>query len=450
MNIESLQEKLADLSARSAEILDLVDTENRELTTAESREVDELLTKSENLEKQLFRLNKLENFTNRMEAGSGRKTEHNPIEPQNQGLYPAPGNSRISVEAPRKPKVSLGDFCLAAKNSAVIARGGGKLDNLSHKILNAGASTYSTEGVGADGGFAVPPFFQTEIMEKVTGEDSLLSLCNLNETPSSTYTLPKDESSPFDESGGVQAYWEGEGEQLTQSKIALESEILKLNKLTALVPVSEELMEDAPALDSYLRRKVPVKFDFKITDALINGTGAGRPTGILNSGCLVSVAKESGQAADTVQFENIVNMQARMYSGSWKNAVWMINQDITPQLQTMFIEGTSSSIPVYLPANSVAGKPYETLYGRPVIPSQACQTLGDKGDIILCDWSQYLAIMKTGGIRDDVSIHLYFDYDMVAYRFILRISGQPWWRTAITPKNSSNTLSCFVSLDARA
>jgi hypothetical protein len=64
--------------------------------------------------------------------------------------------------------------------------------------------------------------------------------------------------------------------------------------------------------------------------------------------------------------------------------------------------------------------------------------------------SQYMAIMKTGGMRSDVSIHLYFDYDMLAYRFILRLGGQPWWRTYITPSNSAKTLSCFVTLAARA
>ena len=43
----------------------------------------------------------------------------------------------------------------------------------------------------------------------------------------------------------------------------------RLDKLTALIPVSEELMEDAPAMDGYLRRKVVDVFTFKVNRAII-------------------------------------------------------------------------------------------------------------------------------------------------------------------------------------
>lgn len=449
VDVETLQQRLLDLNQKSIDIVNKAQAEERDLSDEEQAELEKVDGDYKAAKRQLDHLERIEDQTAQLQAGVGRKTEPNPIAPQNQEPNQAPANSRITVISPSdKGKHgfnSFGQFAQAVRNAHPAM--GVQVDP---RLIQNAPSTYSTEGIGADGGFAVPPDFRTEIMEKVTGEDALLSRVDKLESAGNSVTFPKDETTPWDASGGIQAYWEGEASQLTQSKIALESEIFKLNKLTSLVPVTEELMEDAPAIDSYLRRKVPEKFDFKITDALINGTGAGRPTGILQAPALVSVAKESGQAADTIQFENIVNMWARMYGPCRSKAVWMINQDIEPQLFTMAFEGTSSSVPVYLPANSLAGSPYGTLLGRPVIASQACQTLGDKGDIMLCDWSQYLAILKTGGIRGDVSIHLYFDYDMVAYRFIMRMSGQPWWRTAITPKNSSNTLSCFVSLDARA
>jgi Phage capsid family. len=55
----------------------------------------------------------------------------------------------------------------------------------------------------------------------------------------------------------VQAYWDGEGLAATQSKPQLQERTIKLNKLRALVPVTEEILEDASAMDSYLRRKRP-------------------------------------------------------------------------------------------------------------------------------------------------------------------------------------------------
>jgi hypothetical protein len=47
-------------------------------------------------------------------------------------------------------------------------------------------------------------------------------------------------------------------------------------------------------------------------------------------------------------------------------------------------------------------------------------------------------------------MHLWFDYAVLAYRFIIRIAGQPWWGTYITPRDGANYLSWAVTLDERA
>jgi HK97 family phage major capsid protein len=172
----------------------------------------------------------------------------------------------------------------------------------------------------------------------------------------------------------------------------------------------------------------------------------------MNSPALVTVAKETSQTADTILFANIVKMWARTYAPCRARGVWLINQDIEPQLLQMSFDpaATAGMVPAYMPANGAAGSPYATLMGRPVVPINAAQTLGDLGDISLVDLSQYMTVIKSGGIRQDVSIHLFFDYDMTAFRFIMRVGGRPWWGSAITPANSTNTLSCFVTLAERA
>ena len=73
---------------------------------------------------------------------------------------------------------------------------------------------------------------------------------------------------------------------------------------------------------------------------------------------------------------------------------------------------------------------------------EQCRTVGDLGDIYLCDWSQYLVGQKSGsggGLQFAQSIHLKFDYDQTAYRFVFRVDGQPLWKSAITPLYGSNT-----------
>ncbi|TKS58783.1 MAG: major capsid protein [Nitrospira sp.] len=221
--------------------------------------------------------------------------------------------------------------------------------------------------------------------------------------------------------------------------------------------MTDELLEDVAALATYINRKAPRKIDFKVNLAIIQGNGAGQPLGILSSPALVSVAKETSQAADTIVAANIMKMYSRMYAPSRQNAVWLINQDIEPQLFSMQfavknVAGTENvgGVPVYLPANGLSMSPYATLFGRPVIPTQAMETLGDKGDILFADLSQYMSATKAGGIRQDVSIHLWFDYDVTAFRFVMRIAGQPWWATTVAARDGSTTYSPFVTLDERA
>jgi HK97 family phage major capsid protein len=83
------------------------------------------------------------------------------------------------------------------------------------------------------------------------------------------------------------------------------------------------------------------------------------------------------------------------------------------------------------------------------MPIEQCSTLGDKGDIILADFSQYLLIDK-GQMQNATSIHVKFVNDETAFRFVYRLDGQPMWNSALTPYKGSDTLSPFVTLAERA
>ena len=78
---------------------------------------------------------------------------------------------------------------------------------------------------------------------------------------------------------------------------------LKLKKLIGLCYLTDELGNDSAAMESVITTAFTREFGFVLDDVIINGTGAGQPIGILNSGCLVTQAKESGQKAATVVAE---------------------------------------------------------------------------------------------------------------------------------------------------
>jgi len=211
------------------------------------------------------------------------------------------------------------------------------------------------------------------------------------------------------------------------------------NSLTKFSPISIEPFVTS-ALDDAL--------DFALSEVFIDGSGAGKPLGILNSDSLVSVAAEAEQSADTIEIENILQMFARHYG---TNKEWFANVDCLPQIATMVIAGGGTSTPVFMPAGGATGRLSDTLLGRPIRWNDHAKTLGDAGDIILADWSQYLVglFKGDGGMEVAESIHLKFDYNQKALRFTFYVDGQSWWPTPFTPKNSTKTRSPFVVTVAR-
>lgn len=468
MNIELLRERAAIANGEAQKISKLAEDEKRDLTVEEATKLDGFLNNFEALTADIERLTKLEEQTALLMTGQGRKTQ--PAEPV-QTIGDGTGDiqlARQNSQNKREPATpirptpsnwnfqSLGEFALDVKRACV--RGGQQSDKLQLSEKLASATTYGNEGTGSDGGFAVPPDFRTAIMQTIMGEDSLLTRCDQITVQGNNFTCPVDETTPWQTSGGILATWDGEGIAATQSKPQLGERTVKLNKLRALVPLTEEILEDASAMDSYLRRKAPDKINFKINLAIVQGTGVGMPLGVLNSPALVTVAKESGQQANTIVANNIFKMYNRMYGPLRSQAVWIYNQEIEPQLFKLSVPGTDNTGNavtgwgglVYNPPGGLSASPFGTLMGRPCIPTQACPALSSAGDIQFVNLSQYLAILKSGpNPRVDVSMHLWFDQDLTAFKFSLRMGGTTWWSTTASPLAGSNTYSPFVALGAR-
>lgn len=312
--------------------------------------------------------------------------------------------------------------------------------------LTRAASTFGNESSGPDGGYAIPPEFASEIASLAYAEESLLSRCDNTPISGNTMTFPKDETTPWG-STGITAAWEGEGAQSTPKKPALGESQLKLRKLKVLVAASDELLADAPAMSAYITRKCGEAVDWKVNDAIVNGTGAGMPLGLFKAASLVSQAKETSQTADTIVAANIAKMYGRVINGAGANLVWLVNPDAYQQIVTLSLNNN----PIWMPANEgIKSAPNGLLLGRPIVMTDACQTVGDKGDIILANMSGYRAITKAGGAEFASSMHLWFDQDLMAFRLIFRMDGQPALAAAVTPPNSAVTRSHFVTLDARA
>ncbi len=322
-----------------------------------------------------------------------------------------------------------------------------------HRLFQIQAATGLNETTPSDGGFLVNTDIGNEILQTVFSPAKIASRCRRIRVSGNANGIKipgLDESSRASGTrhGGVQGYWLDEAAQITASKPKFRQVELSLKKLAALVYTGDELLSDARMLGDYLAKVAGDELSFLLEDAIVNGSGAGQPLGILNAGCLATVDAESGQAADTVVAENIQKMWSRMLGSSRPNSVWLINQNVEPQLYSMALSVGTGGAPIFLPGGGMSEQPYATLYGRPIIPCEHCPTLGDLGDIILADFGGYLLAQK-GGIESAMSIHVKFDYDESVFRFVMRVDGQPALASAVTPFKGSDTLSHFVALAAR-
>jgi HK97 family phage major capsid protein len=459
MGIEELKARLLALSNQTQAIQDKAAAGGRELSNEEHQEIVVLADEFDRVESQLATLERTAQMQARVGGGQGRRTDpQGTPEPQNAGGRPRQADGlqnttlRTQSERDRWGFANLGEFA----RSVVDWQRGTRDPRI---VQNAALSTYSSEGIGADGGVAVPPEFRANIQRLVTGEDALLSRCDAQPTNSTMVIVPTDEDTVWGSSGGVRVYRRAEAGTMTQSKLALKDITVRIEELYALVPVTDGLLADAPLLASFLSEKAGQKMNFKITDEVINGTGSqGQMLGILNAPCVVSVAKEGSQAANTIVAANILKMFSRMPDAVRRNAVWLINQDIEPQLLTMNVAfnnaagsaGIAAGVSTMMPEGGMRYDPTNgTLMGRPIIATEACSTLGTVGDIILAWLPGYFAPYAAGGVRSDMSMHLWFDQGVSAFRWTFRIGGQPWLSAPISRKNGSNTLSHFVTLATR-
>ena len=306
--------------------------------------------------------------------------------------------------------------------------------------LSALVETTSSEGDGESGGFAVPPWWAEDILAVVLGPTSIAGRCLPVPVPrGNEVVLALDETTPWQSTGGVQVYWADEGSALTQSKLQLQGRTMRLRKLIALCPVSDTLLDDSNGLDVALTRAAQTKLGYALDNALLNGIGGpGRgPLGLLNAPCKVVVDPEVDQDADTFTLGNARGIASRMLSTSRQRATWIMGSEVFAMVE-------SFPYPAYQAATAESGP---RLLGNEIVLSEACQAIGDEGDVYFADLQSYLLARRA---RNDVSMHLFFDYATTTFKWSLRVDGMPALHAPLSRPNSTATASTVITLAARA
>lgn len=441
MNLAELRKLWAEIIDQMQGIADGASAAKRSFNDEEKAKYAELEAREKTLADDIARAENLENLQTKRKA---------------------PTTSPVDIKVTREEGTddngkcivfkSLGDQLMAVRDLAANPHQRSPKMELCQKIMRAATGLNETQAT--DGGFLVQTDQASGLIKRTYDNAVFAPRCakvGISANANGLKLNAIDESSRANGSrwGGIQAYWENEADAYTGSRPKFRKMELVLKKLTGLCYATEELLADAAALEGVISQGFAEEFSFKLDDAIFRGSGAGQPLGVMNCGALVTVAKESGpQTADTIVLNNIVKMRSRLWARSRGNSVWSINQDCEPQLNTLSISVGNNAFPVLMPATGISGAPYDTMFGRPVLPTEYNASIGDLGDILLADLTQYLLIDK-GSMQSAASVHVRFIYDEMTYKFTYRVDGQPVWDKPLTPYKGTNTQSPFVTLEAR-
>lgn len=331
-----------------------------------------------------------------------------------------------------------------------------RLPELQRSTIAQARASGMSENIGAEGGFLIQSDFQQQLQTKSFAESVFAPLCQTVEISSNSNELVwneliEDSRVTGSRYGGVRVFRDKEAGTVASSFPKLRRDKLVAEKMTAIAYATEEILQDASALGSLIEPQFTHEMGFVLDEEILTGDGDGECFGVLNHPSLITITKESGQAANTVLFANVRKMHGRIWAGSELSAIWFVGSSVVEQLETMaFDPAATNTIPVYLPANGASDKRYGTMYGAPVRKNEHSPALSSAGDILYADFSQY-RIVKKGGIVGAVSQHVRFINGENTFRWTQRVNGKPLWRNPVTPakQNASEKEGPFIALGAR-
>ena len=240
-----------------------------------------------------------------------------------------------------------------------------------------------SEGVDANGGYLVPEEFERQIIDTLKEENVMRRLCKVISTAS-------ERKIPVAATHSTAA-WTAENAAFTESNPTFSQKTIDAYKLTDLIKVSIELLDDSAFdLESYIAREFAYAFGTAEEQAFCVGTGTGQPTGLFTtSGGTVGVTAASSTAVTT---DEVISLIYALKAPYRKNAKFLMNDATVAALRKL--KDTNGS---YLWQPSVqAGQPdrllgYE-LHTSPYAPTMAAGALS----IAFGDFQNYWIADRTG------------------------------------------------------
>ena len=263
-------------------------------------------------------------------------------------------------------------------------------------------------GTESEGGYLVPEEYEAKLIESLKEENIIRSMA--------TVVLSSGEKKiPVVASNGM-ANWTDEEGEILESDDSFGQISLGAHKLSSIIKVSEELLNDSAFnLEQYIAKEFTRRISTAEEAAFINGTGASRPTGLLQSG-QIGVTAGSNVA---ITADEIIDLYHSLKAPYRKKAEFITN-DMTVKTIRKLKDTTGQFM--WQPGLQ-AGNP-DTILNRPIKTSSHMPTIAAGAKLMIFgDISYYWIADRQGRVFQRLN-ELFAKNGQVGFKVTQRVDGK--------------------------
>lgn len=263
-------------------------------------------------------------------------------------------------------------------------------------------------GTDAEGGYLVPDEFERTLIASLEDENLMRQIANVISTSFG------DKKIPVVASKGT-ADWTDEEAAMHESDDAFGVVTLGAHKLSTMIKVSEELLNDSVFnLETYIAKEFARRISRAEEEAFIVGNGTGKPTGVFGSG-EVGVTT----AGASITLDEVIDLYHSLREPYRRNAIFITN-DATIKALRKLKDGAGQ----YLWQPSVqAGQP-DTILNKPVRTSSYVPTIASAAKVIAFGDFKYYWIADRQSRSFQRLNELYAANGQVGFRATQRVDGK--------------------------
>lgn len=227
----------------------------------------------------------------------------------------------VNTPIQEKPQNATGIDTKVGRSSDVYREEFGKMLRQKNYVSNVLSTT-----PGSDGGYICSTEFERKIVDTLKELNVMRRICKV-------ITTQNDRKIPVAATHSV-ANWTAENAAFTESNPTFDQKEIDAFKLTDLIKVSTELLEDSMFdLEDYIASEFAYAFGVAEEQAFCVGTGVGQPTGLFTAkGAPVGVTAASATAITT---DEVISLIYALKAPYRKNAKFLMNDATVSALRKL-------------------------------------------------------------------------------------------------------------------